>query len=348
MMESRGRVLCVDDEPNVVRSLHWLLQKDFEVLTAGGGEEALGLLDAHDFDVLISDQRMPGMTGVEFLRLARQRAPRAVRILLTGYSDLQAIENSVNEGEIFRFVNKPWNISALPHLVEQAVGIARTRPVGALLPAQETGLEAEVADPEPLRPVGDECLLLVDDDPAMRDQLVEAMGGVLRLHWAADLAQAMAMLDALPVAVLVAGTRVGALDATRLIGLVRQRYPLVVAVATATDSDADIVVGLINEGQVYRFVPKPVRSGYLKLVINAALLKHRQLVETPGLAGRYVGEVMADERLASLMRDVEAIKVRTGEPTVSPGLLAISSGADEGAPGGLLGRVGAGVRRLLG
>ena len=68
MEPKKGLILCVDDEPNILRALRWLLQKEFEVVTAPSGHEALALVRQHDFDVVISDQRMPGMTGVELLR----------------------------------------------------------------------------------------------------------------------------------------------------------------------------------------------------------------------------------------------------------------------------------------
>ena len=100
----KGRVLCVDDEPHILRALQWLLKKEFEVVTATSAGEGMRLLQRHDFDVVISDQRMPGITGVEFLREVRKSSPRAVRILLTGYAELDAMVKSVNESEVFRFI----------------------------------------------------------------------------------------------------------------------------------------------------------------------------------------------------------------------------------------------------
>ena len=130
MSEKKGRVLCVDDEPHVLRALQWLLQKDFEIHTAASAQEALRLVGRHDFDVVVSDQRMPGVTGVEFLREVRKIAPRAMRILLTGYSDLDAMVRSVNESEVFRFITKPWDIRELPKLISEAAEIARTKAAG--------------------------------------------------------------------------------------------------------------------------------------------------------------------------------------------------------------------------
>ena len=125
MVTKKGKVLCVDDEPNILRSLQWLLQKEFEVHTAPSGQDGLVLLGQHDFDVVVSDQRMPGMMGSEFLREVRARSPNAMRVLLTGYSDLPAILRSVNEGEVFRFINKPWKTDELLKVVAEAVQIAQ-------------------------------------------------------------------------------------------------------------------------------------------------------------------------------------------------------------------------------
>ena len=145
-------VLCVDDEPNILRSLHWMLHKEFNVMTASDGASALELLRKHDFDVIVSDQRMPGMIGSEFLRQACEVAPRAMRILLTGYSDMPAILQSINESEVFRFVNKPWNNEHLVGTVRQAAAIALSTPAPVAPDARQ--LEAVAAGAQLLELVG--------------------------------------------------------------------------------------------------------------------------------------------------------------------------------------------------
>jgi response regulator RpfG family c-di-GMP phosphodiesterase len=105
----RPRVLCVDDEPYILESLRDTLRKRFDVRTAGSGLEGLVLLEAEPekFALIISDMRMPVMPGSIFLREARRRAPDATRILLTGYADLDAAVEAVNEAHLFRFLTKP-------------------------------------------------------------------------------------------------------------------------------------------------------------------------------------------------------------------------------------------------
>ncbi len=117
-----GCVIFVDDEENILRALQRLFgEEEFEVLTAVSGEEAKKILAARDdVAVLVSDQRMPGMSGVELLAHARQQAPLAVRILLTGYADINAAMDSINKGGIYRYITKPWQDEELLQTVRTA------------------------------------------------------------------------------------------------------------------------------------------------------------------------------------------------------------------------------------
>ena len=103
-------LLLVDDEPNILASLKRLFRRDgYEILVANGGEEGLEILKSHHVDVIISDQRMPVMTGVEFLRRAKSGFPDTIRIVLSGYTELQYITDAINEGSIYKFLTKPWD-----------------------------------------------------------------------------------------------------------------------------------------------------------------------------------------------------------------------------------------------
>ncbi|MDY6903249.1 MAG: response regulator [Thermodesulfobacteriota bacterium] len=118
-------LLLVDDEPQVLNSLQRLLRKEkhYIVQTAGSGQEGLERLKKMETPVslIISDQRMPGMNGSEFLEQAKQIYPDAIRFMLTGYSDLNAIVDAVNKGEIHRYITKPWNDGDLKLQIRQAI-----------------------------------------------------------------------------------------------------------------------------------------------------------------------------------------------------------------------------------
>jgi CheY-like chemotaxis protein len=114
-------LLLVDDEPSILSALKRLLRRDgYQILTAGAGAEGLRVLAEHRVDVIVSDQRMPGMTGVEFLRTVRQLYPDTVRIVLSGFTELQTVTDAVNAGAIYKFLTKPWDDAQLRSHIQEA------------------------------------------------------------------------------------------------------------------------------------------------------------------------------------------------------------------------------------
>lgn len=110
MNENAPSILVVDDEENVFKSLQRCLRKEGYVLDhATGPEQAFQLLAEKEYQVVLSDHLMPGMTGLQFLTLVRSRYPDAVRIMLTGHADLQTAIDAINRGHIYRFLSKPWD-----------------------------------------------------------------------------------------------------------------------------------------------------------------------------------------------------------------------------------------------
>lgn len=120
--ERTAHLLCVDDEPNILSALRRLFRgSPYTVDTAPSGAEALLRLAEAPYDIVISDMRMPGMDGAELLEQVRLRWPDTVRIMLTGFSDMASTVAAINQGEIFRYLAKPWNEAELLHTVEQAL-----------------------------------------------------------------------------------------------------------------------------------------------------------------------------------------------------------------------------------
>ena len=121
-MPDKHSILCVDDELNILKLLKRLLEgHGYEVVTASSGDEALQILEKQRVDVIVSDQRMPGMTGSDLFRITREKYPQAVRVMMSGYSDFDSLVNAVNEGEIFRFISKPWDQKQFVELVRLAL-----------------------------------------------------------------------------------------------------------------------------------------------------------------------------------------------------------------------------------
>lgn len=115
------KVLLVDDEVDNLKAIERLLRKDFEVVVANSGEAALEMLREQDFYAILSDQRMPGMQGSDFLEKAEALRPLATRMLLTGFADLDAVVEAINRGQIWRYLSKPWEPEDLKQAIKQAV-----------------------------------------------------------------------------------------------------------------------------------------------------------------------------------------------------------------------------------
>lgn len=333
----KGRILCVDDEPAILRSLQWLLRRQFDVSVAPSGTEALSLLRDGDFDVVVSDQRMPGMTGAELLREVRRVSPRSMRILLTGYSDIQAILRSVNEGEVFRFIHKPWDVNELPEVIAQAVHIARTT-----APAPVSAAVDATAEPKDSA----DAVLLIDDNPTLVEALREALGPSRRIVHARTIVEALRTIADEPVGVVVTDTQVAHLDTATLLKVLKRDHPEIVSVVYSSSADAPSMVKLINGGQVLRILIKPVKPVTLRLALHAALVKHQQLRADPSLAGRHSVEPVPDDAVRALMDRIRG----TPPPATEPGVAAQparQAAAAEHEHHSLLQRLGGSFRRLL-
>lgn len=113
-------LLVVDDEPDVCDSIHDLLRRDYRVLKASNAEEGYRLMGENEVHIILTDQRMPRISGVELLTNVRARHPQAIRMLFTGYADIDAVIAAINQGRIFRFLKKPWQPDDLQAAIREA------------------------------------------------------------------------------------------------------------------------------------------------------------------------------------------------------------------------------------
>jgi response regulator RpfG family c-di-GMP phosphodiesterase len=148
-------LLVIDDEPDVCDSIHDLLRRDYRVLRASSAAEGCRLMQENEVHLVLTDQRMPQITGVELLAKMRVKHPRAIRMLFTGYADLEAIIAAINQGHVFHFLRKPWQPEELidavreaaaeyDRLVEEAEQKEQLRAELAALSQRVRTLEAEV------------------------------------------------------------------------------------------------------------------------------------------------------------------------------------------------------------
>ena len=120
-------VLYVDDEQTNLFSFKASFRRDFKVFTAISGQEGLDIVEKENIHVIVSDQRMPGMTGIEMLQKIKETNPEPIRILLTGYADINAVIDAINKGEVYRYVTKPWNTTELKTIISSANEIFELR-----------------------------------------------------------------------------------------------------------------------------------------------------------------------------------------------------------------------------
>ncbi|GAA4089410.1 response regulator [Zhongshania borealis] len=281
--EAKPRILFVDDEPRILVALKALFRRDYDVVTANSGPAALDILRAGDVDVVVSDQRMPEMTGVEVLRSAKDIRPRAIRVLLTGYSDLSAILAAINDGEIFRFINKPWSNVDLRQTIAAAVKASAIEHVES---AVEEGVNEKVYIPG----VDDVGTLILDDDAGTRDTLQRVLGRERAVYSAKNLDEAFEQLEKHKIGVIITELTVGGEAVIDLLSALRQYHPSLVAIVLTGQSDAEQGIDLINRGQIYRFLSKPISEGLLRGSVNLAMRRYEILHKNPAQTLRIAAE----------------------------------------------------------
>uniref|UniRef100_UPI002617011A response regulator n=1 Tax=uncultured Agitococcus sp. TaxID=1506599 RepID=UPI002617011A len=262
-MNSKPRILLVDDEERILRTLTMLLRMQYQVFSTTDGHEALKILQQEKINVLISDQRMPTMIGTELLEKAKNLSPNTVRILLTGYADVEAAMDSVNDGEIFRYINKPWGPKELRDTVADAVNIAAK--------LEKVNVPSF---PVPVPAKGLTCLVL-DEDVTVFETVKELLGAQHNVLWRTTIASALTVLATQPVAVLVNELQLADGDASIMIKTLKREYPDLLTIINTCFKDTQRVASLINQAQVFRYLPKPLRKGLLAKSLESTLARYK-------------------------------------------------------------------------
>src|SRR6266480_3701551 len=123
MDDSKHSVLYVDDEENNLISFRAAFRRNYDIFTAINADEGINILHKEQIPIVITDQRMPGITGVEFLEKIIPEYPETVRMILTGFSDIEAIIQAINTGRVFRYITKPWNENELKMTIDNALEV---------------------------------------------------------------------------------------------------------------------------------------------------------------------------------------------------------------------------------
>jgi serine/threonine-protein kinase len=270
----KARILFVDDEERILNALKSIFRSKYHVFTATSGDQAFEFLKRFRVHLIVSDQRMPGMLGVELLRRAKELSPTTVRILLTGYSDLASIVGSINEGEVYRFINKPWNNQDIQAVVAEATAIG--------IELADTDV-AQGPPPEKM----EEGILVVDPSGGYKRAINELFGDAYHIHYVASLSEALLHMQSHAVAVIIADIGNAQPDDTAAFKLLKQEHPEILSIVLTEASDSELVIDLINEAQIFRFINKPVNYKLLRSHTQAALSRYVAFKEAPQLTKQH-------------------------------------------------------------
>lgn len=265
MTSQKPTIVLLDDEERIVRSVKAILRQQYKVRATTNPQEALAWLKTEQVMLIISDQRMPDMDGVEVLKRARKISPGTMRILLTGYADKEAVIGSVNEGEIFRYIHKPWQAAELQATVDEAVAVAQS--TYTLLDDHSKTLNG--VDPVGHSSAAPIKVLVLDDHAQDVAESIVCDKG-FEIYCADTLDQAYERLSEQPIGVMLTDVRVDGEDITNTIRLLKVNHPDLITIAMTHYHDSDSLIHLINDGQVFRFLMKPLGQGKLKRVLKAA------------------------------------------------------------------------------
>lgn len=280
---SKPTLLLIDDEERILRSLRMLFFVGYHVRMTIDPHEAIQILRDEKVHVIVSDQRMPVMQGSELLSIARETSPATMRILLTGYSDLDASIASVNEGEVFRYLMKPWDADEVKKVVAEAAAIAEAS--FALQSHAEAAVNAASSKPR---------VLIMDHDETTAKTVHETLGDRCEIVWAADAQHAMEELAKQDVSVVVSDLMLGETNVGYILKTIKQLNPQTQCIVVTSFSDTSRLIELINQAQITRFLPKPVSKGILARNLESMLERFHFLHSQPVLQKRHTVAPISD------------------------------------------------------
>ncbi|RBP52873.1 response regulator [Arenicella xantha] len=279
-------ILCVDDEPRITSALKALFRREYSVLTANSGQEALEILEDCTVNVLLSDQRMPGMLGSELLTQVSQLYPQTIRILLTGFMDRQAIVDSINEGEVYRFINKPWDNVEIKEVVAEA-SEASELPAGTVFLGDGTVVQGG-EDEAFLSATRGKAIVLIEQNKDVRNQIRRFCSQrEIMAYSTQNVEQAITAATTRDNVGVVIVELSGEEQTLQTINLLKQARPELVAITLTKEYDADTAVNLINQGQVFKYLAYPISNEDLYSTIDKAFRRHLYLKDNSASWRRY-------------------------------------------------------------
>ena len=265
-------ILFVDDEPRITNALKAIFRKEYSVYTANSGVEALTLLDIEKVDVIVSDQRMPEMLGSELLAKVSSLYPQTMCILLTGFMDQKAIVDSINEAEVYRFINKPWNNEQIQQVVAEAAFASEFINI-------ESQQKGDLKSPESATKANrhaNKTMIMIEEQNDVYNQIDDFCSQQnIMIHSMQHGEQTIAATASLAsIGVAIIELTKDTTEAMQTINLLKQTRPELIAIAITQKYDGQTAVDLINQGQVFKYLAKPLQLDKFKNIIEDAFDRH--------------------------------------------------------------------------
>ena len=272
-----SRILLVTAEASIQHALTALL-REHQVIVCADPDGAAAQAARNDVDTVICSQRVSPATGVEVLRAVKRAHARASRVLLSDRPDGRLLLEAINEVEVFRCVDLPWNNAAMRELAQAAARGARATPVLGSEPptSDEAGdLKRHVA------------LLVIDSDADAQQRLRDVLQPHYKMHFANEFERALVFMEQHETGALICATRVGRSDLIAPLKALKQSHPQITAIAIDAHLDVDRTIELINEAQVFRLLRRPLHPTICRQYADAAMARYWRIKQNPQAAWRF-------------------------------------------------------------
>jgi serine/threonine-protein kinase len=270
------RVLTVTADARIQRALA-VLWREHDVIACGDSGVAAALASERDVDAVLCDQRVPPALGVDLLRQIREVQPRALRMLLCDRPDGRLLLDAVNESEVFRVVDQPWNNQALREAALAALRAARLSP-----PINASPLSDEEAE----RVRRQTAVVVIESDAADQQRLRDLLQAHYKMHFANSLDRALQFMEQHETGALVCATGSGRRELVVALKALKQAHPHMATIIIDPLSDFDRVIELINEAQIFRLLRRPFNSALCRPYVDAALARYWHIKQQPQGAWR--------------------------------------------------------------
>ncbi|MCZ6722720.1 MAG: response regulator [Gammaproteobacteria bacterium] len=272
-------LLIVDDETRILRALKAVFRSGYRVRTTTNCSEALHILKTEQVNAIISDQRMPEMRGVDLLNRARRISPNTMRLLMTGYSDVSSILDAINQGEVYRYITKPWGQDEIQAVVANAVKISQKLYDVDHAPTYDATTATDYAEKTEL--------LVLDRRQTIYEVVRSQFSESCIVHYSQTIEDTVKIFVRRPVKVVIVNVPRGNSDYLSFLKLIKGQHPSIVTIAVMAESDADQIIDLINQGQIYRYLPVTIPPGRTRICIQSAINYANRLQANPVLAERH-------------------------------------------------------------